>query len=86
MRIPRRPQIKAVLVPALIAVSAVQVTPSLGSATNRTLPPLLSMTLLAVVVTVVMAVIGTAVWSKKKTRRDAALAVLDRIFGRRPER
>ena len=44
------------------------------------------MTMLAIVITVVMAVICTAVWSGSKIRRDAALAVLDRIFGRQPER
>ena len=36
--------------------------------------------LLAVVATVLLVVVGPAVWSKKKHRRDAALAVLDRLF------
>ncbi len=34
------------------------------------------------VLVVLVAVVIPAVWSKKKQRRDAALAVLDRIFGR----
>jgi hypothetical protein len=36
--------------------------------------------LLAVVAAVLLVVVGPAVWSKKKQRRDAALAVLDRLF------
>jgi hypothetical protein len=37
----------------------------------------------AVLVLVIVAVVVIpAVWSKKKQRRDSALAVLDRIFGR----
>lgn len=92
---------RAIIIPAIVAlgvagsilpgsamstVSAAQVTPSLVLATSPSLTSLLGMTMLAIVITVVMAVICTAVWSGKKTRRDAALAVLDRIFGRQPER
>jgi hypothetical protein len=36
--------------------------------------------LLILAAAVVAVVVGPAVWSKKKQRRDAALAVLDRLF------
>jgi threonine/homoserine/homoserine lactone efflux protein len=84
MRIPRSPRLR--VVPALTTVSVAAVTPSLVVTTSPILSSLLGVTLLAVVVAVVVAVICTAVWSRKKTRRDAALAVLDRIFKQQSER
>jgi Archaeal Type IV pilin, N-terminal len=83
MRIPRRPRLR--VVPALTTVSAAAVTPSLIT-TSPILSSILGVMLLVVVVVVVVAVICTAVWSRKKTRRDAALAVLDRIFKQQSER
>lgn len=38
--------------------------------------------LLAVVLVVLVVVVGPAIWSRKPHRRKAALAVLDRFFGR----
>ena len=77
MRVPRRPWFG--VVPALGAASAAARIPELNSPTS---PLLLGLAVLAAVIAVVLVVVWAAVWSKKKTRRDAALAVLDRVFGR----
>lgn len=77
-RIPRRPRLR--VVPMLGAASAA-VTRSPISTTSPLPTAVLGLALLAAVVTVAI-VVCAAVWSKKKTRRDAALAVLDRVFRR----
>jgi threonine/homoserine/homoserine lactone efflux protein len=84
MRIPRGPRLR--VVPAFTAAPAVAMPSVVLAAANPTLTSLIGVTLLAVFVAVVVAVICTAVWSRKKTRRDAALAVLDRIFKQQSER
>ena len=52
---------------------------TLPSTTSLVLAVLLGVTVIAVLAIIVW----PAVWAKKKSRRDAALAVLDRILGHR---
>jgi hypothetical protein len=53
---------------------------AIAAVSTRSLLVLAALTTLVVLV-VVGAVVSPAIWSRRKHRRDAALAVLERIFG-----
>jgi hypothetical protein len=63
------------MVPARLASAIV-----IGLAFAKSTGLLLAGGFLAVAVAVLAIVVGAAVWSRNKDRRDAALAVLDRLF------
>lgn len=65
-------------VTTLATVSIAVATPSLVI----TIDPLVGSLLGLTVLIIILIVVYPAVWSKRETRRDAALAVLDRIFRR----
>jgi hypothetical protein len=62
----------------LVAVSLLAAPRSLAASVDPLILPISGVALLIIVL-----VVWPAVWSRKKARRDAALAVLDRIFGRK---
>jgi hypothetical protein len=64
-----------------VAFPLVAALPTLG-----TTGPLLGLMMGLTPLTMIVVVVCPAVWSRKKSRRDAALAVLDRLYRRRKER
>jgi hypothetical protein len=64
----------------LVEVSLVAAPRSLVAAVDPLILPISGVALLIIVL-----VVWPAVWSRKKARREAALEVLDRIFGRKSE-
>jgi hypothetical protein len=76
MRVPFEPLLRVAT--DLVEVSLVAAPRSLVAAVDPLILPISGVALLIIVL-----VVWPAVWSRKKARREAALEVLDRIFGRK---